>query len=100
VTKAWHRIRALWCAWWFAPGSLLDLGIARIALALIVLELNGVMRFWSVGLVSHDLWKPLPWIAALGFHQPPTLRALVVFGRVTQAALVAVVVGFLTPLAM
>jgi hypothetical protein len=94
------RIRGRWCAFWFRPAPLLDLGIARIVLAAIVFDLNGTMRFLTVGLVSPDLWKPLPWIEAIGFAAPPTLDALMLLSRLTHIALVAVALGLFTNVAL
>ena len=94
------RLRARWCDFWFRPAALLDLGVARIVLAAIVLRLNGSMRFLPIGLISPDLWKPLPWIAALGFDQRPSLEQLMVFRRLSHAALLAVALGLLTHAAL
>lgn len=85
-----------WFSFWFTPAPLLDLAIARIVLALIVLELNGTMRFLPVGLVPPELWKPLPWIEALGFTERPSVPELVVYGRLTKIAAIAAGLGLCT----
>lgn len=95
-TRRWI---AAWEQHWFRPGSLLDLAMARIVLAAILLYLNGGMRFLTVGLAPPELWEPLPWIAALGIEQP-TVKELLVVGRLNRWTLVAALLGFLTPVAL
>jgi hypothetical protein len=64
------RIIAAWQRYWFAPASLTDLGVSRIALVAIVLYLNGTSRYLRVATVDPALWKPVALLAVLGIGQP------------------------------
>lgn len=65
-----HRIGAAWQRYWFAPASLTDLGVSRIALVAIILYLNGTTRYLRVATVDPALWQPVALLQVLGIGQP------------------------------
>ena len=88
-----------WREYWFAPSSLLDLGVGRAWLALVLLLLDGTSRFQIVGRASPELWTPVGLVAALGWEQPsPT--AMQFLGWTTSALLVLAAVGLFTRTAL
>jgi len=93
------KIVAAWRYYWFAPGSLVDLGVARAIVATIFLELDPRTRYLHAALLPPRLWTPLPVVAALGLSQP-SLRLLEWMGPATTALLLAVALGIWTRLAI
>jgi hypothetical protein len=90
---------AAWRRYWFSPGSLTDLGVARVVLAAILLWLNGTTRFLHVGTVAPALWVPVPLLEMLGVGQP-SVETLRWMGIATAALLVAVLLGIGTRVAL
>lgn len=88
-----------WRARWFPPAELADLAVARILLVLIVLYLNGRIRFLSVAHAPALTWDPVPLVEMLGLGQPtgPELRAI---GVATRLALYAGALGLATNVAL
>jgi hypothetical protein len=89
------RILAAWRRYWFAPASLTDLGVSRIALVAIMLYLNGTSRYLRVATVDPALWSPVPLLQGLGIGQP-SLAAVQGMTWALNALLVAAGLGVVT----
>jgi len=87
-----RRITAAWRRYWFAPASLTDLGVSRIALVAIVLYLNGDSRYLRVAVVDPALWSPVALLQVLRIEQP-TPAAIVWMTWASNALLVAAGLG-------
>jgi hypothetical protein len=92
-----RRLVAAWHRHWFAPASLVDLGVARAVVAGIFLALDPRTRYLRVALVPAAFWRPLAVVAAL---PQPDLATLRLMGHATAALLVAVLVGVWTRVAL
>jgi HTTM domain len=88
-----------WRDHWFAPGPLVNLAVARVILAVIVLTLNDPLRFLFLGSVPPDLWVPAPFVDWIGLPRPNgELVGWVLLASRMTLALVAL--GVLTPVAL
>ena len=90
-----RRITAAWQRYWFAPASLTDLGVSRIALVAIILYLNGTSRYLRVATVDPALWKPVALLEVLGIAQP-SVAVVQWMTWVSDALLVAAGLGVAT----
>ena len=93
------RATAAWRAHWFAPAPLSDLAVARVLLAVIVLCLNGRIRFYGIARAPALAWEPVPLIELLGITQP-SIEVVRLASRATQLALVASILGLFTNVAL
>lgn len=84
-----------WRRWWFREAPLVDLAVARVVLALLVLWLDAGGRFDRVALVQPAQWTPIPVVQALGLEQPDA-ATVAWTGAATRVALLASAFGLLT----
>ncbi|MEW6268743.1 MAG: HTTM domain-containing protein [Thermodesulfobacteriota bacterium] len=93
------RLLQRWRELWFPAAPLSDLAIARVVLVVIVLYLNGNLRFSSVARAPAVAWEPIALVELLGLGQPSIeeMRSLQI---ATRALLLAGGVGLLTNVAL
>jgi len=92
VIEAWRRF-------WFPPASLIDLGAARVVLALILLILVGRTRYDALALAPAELYAPVGVLRWLDVG-PPDPGTLAVLARLVPALLVAMLLGVGTRIAL
>jgi hypothetical protein len=88
-----------WRRFWFAPASLVDLGAARVVLALILLLLVGRTRYDALLHAPAELYAPVGVLRWLDVG-PPAAATVVGLARIVPALIVAVALGIGTRAAL
>ena len=81
-----------WRRFWFAPASLVELGAARVALALILLVLVGRTRYDGLAFAPAELYAPVGILRWLDIG-PPTGATVASLARLMLTLIVAMLLG-------
>ena len=88
-----------WRRFWFAPASLVDLGAARVAFALILLLLVGRTRYDGLAFAPAELYAPVGILRVLDVG-PPGATIVTSLARLMVTLIVAMLVGIGTRVAL